>query len=92
VAFRAVVERRDMRSGAVCGPRERLTRGQALHAFTVGGARVTFAERDRGTLAVGRAADFAVLDRDPLTMRMDEIEALRSHLTVVGGRVVHRER
>jgi hypothetical protein len=92
VAFRAVVERRDMASGVVVGPRQRLTREQALRALTAGGAYVTFAERDRGTLGAGRAADFAVLDRDPLTMPIDEIEALRSLATVVGGRVVHRER
>jgi len=92
VAFRAVVERRDMRSGVVCGARQRLTRAQALRAFTVGGAWVTSAERERGTLGVGRAADFAVLDRDPLAMPIDDVESLRVHLTVVGGRVVHRER
>ena len=92
VAFRAVGERRDLASGVVVGPNQRLTRAQALRALTAGGAAITFAERDRGTLARGRAAAFAVLDRDPLTMPMDEIESLRSLATVVGGRVVHRAR
>ena len=91
MAFRAVVERRDMRSGVVCGPRERLTRAQALRAFTAGGAWITFAERDRGTLAAGRAADLAVLDRDPLTMPLDDVESLRTHATIVGGVPVHQE-
>jgi predicted amidohydrolase YtcJ len=92
MAFRSVVERRDLGTGVVVGPRQRLTRAQALRALTAGGAYVTFAEHDRGTLAPGRAADFAVLDRDPLTMPMDELDALRSLATVVGGRVVHRGR
>lgn len=90
VAFRAVVERRDMATGSVVGARERLTRMQALHAFTAGGAYVTSAERDRGTLAPGRAADFAVLDDDPLTTPSGNLDDLTSRLTVVGGRVIHR--
>ncbi len=81
-----------MTSGVVCGPRERLTRMQALRALTIGGAWVTFAERDRGTLAPGRAADYAVLDRDPLTMPLADVESLRCCLSVVGGRVIHRAR
>jgi hypothetical protein len=92
VAFRAVVERRDLASGAIVGPGQRLTRAQALRALTVGGAEVMFAERDRGVLAAGRAADFAVMDRDPLTVPAGEIDALRALATVVGGRVIHRSR
>jgi predicted amidohydrolase YtcJ len=92
MAFRTAIERRDLRSGEVCGAGQRLTRRQALQALTVGGAWVTLAERDRGTLAVGRAADFAVLDGDPLTAPIDDVDSLHSRLTVVGGRVVHRAR
>ena len=89
LAFVAVVERRDMRSGSVLGPRERLTRMQALHALTVGGARVTFAEHDRGVLAPGKAADLAVLDVDPLTAPITALEDFNARLTMVGGQIVH---
>lgn len=89
MAFRAVVDRRDMRSGEILGPRERLTRLQALRALTVGGAWVTFAEREAGVLAPGRRADLAVLDRDPLTMPIEAVDDLECRLTMVGGRVVH---
>src|SRR5437660_539344 len=89
LAFRAVVERSDMASGEILGPRERLTRLGALRALTVGGAFVTFAERERGVLAPGRQADLAVLEQDPLTMPLAEIESLVCRLTMVGGRVVH---
>ena len=89
VAFTAVVARRDMRTGMVLGSRERLTRGQALAALTVGGARVTFAERERGRLAPGYAADLAVLEHDPLTAPLDEIVGQTARLTMVGGEIVH---
>ncbi len=88
LAFAAVVTRRDMASGASIGPRERLTRAQALHALTVGGAWVTFAERERGRLAPGYAADLAVLERDPLTAPLEELAGQTARLTMVGGRVI----
>jgi hypothetical protein len=89
LAFAAVVARRDMASGQVLGPGERLSRLEALRALTVGGAWVTFAERERGVLAPGRQADLAVLEQDPLAIPLDEIPALSCRLTMVGGRVVH---
>ena len=91
LAFRAAVERRDMTSGQIVGPRERLTRLGALRALTIGGAWVTFAERERGMLAPGRQADLAVLEADPLTMPLADVESLGCRLTMVGGRVVHGE-
>ena len=89
LAFAAVVSRRDMTSGEVLGQGERLTRMQALHALTVGGAWVTFAKRERGVLAPGRMADLAVLDRDPLALPLEELASPSCRLTMVGGRVVH---
>jgi predicted amidohydrolase YtcJ len=89
IAFAAAVERRDMASGAVLGARECLSRMQGLRALTVGGAWVTGAERERGMLAPGYAADLAVLDRDPLTAPIDALTDFTVQLTMVGGEVVH---
>ena len=89
LAFNAVVDRRDMATGEIIGPGQRLSREQALRALTIGGARVTFAERQRGMLAPGLAADLAVLDVDPLTAPLDELADLTARLTMVGGEVVH---
>jgi predicted amidohydrolase YtcJ len=90
VAFNAVVERRDMATGAPLGARERLTRAQALAAFTVGGAQLTFAEKTRGRLAPGYAADLAVLEHDPLTAPAEALAGQTARLTMVGGQIVHR--
>lgn len=88
-AFAAVVARRDMRTGVVVGERERLTRAQALVALTQGGARVTFAERERGRLAPGWAADLAVLEHDPLAAPLATLVGQTARLTMVGGEIVH---
>jgi predicted amidohydrolase YtcJ len=91
LALTAAVERRDMTTGQVLGAGERLSRAQALRALTVGGAWLTFTERERGVLAPGRAADLAVLDRDPLAVPSRELAETTARLTMVGGQVVHGE-
>jgi predicted amidohydrolase YtcJ len=89
LAFNAAVDRRDMATGEILGAGERLSRALALRALTAGGARVTFAERERGILAPGFAADLAVLDRDPLAAPLDEVAETTARLTMVGGRIAH---
>jgi predicted amidohydrolase YtcJ len=45
-------------------PENRLTRGQALYAYTQGSAYAEFAEKHKGKLAPGFDADFILVDRD----------------------------
>jgi predicted amidohydrolase YtcJ len=61
---------------------------EALTAFTSGSAYINHAERDSGTLAVGKLADLAILDRDPL--RDGPFREAKVAATVVGGEVVLR--
>jgi predicted amidohydrolase YtcJ len=68
---------------------ELLTRTEALKAYTVGSAWFSGDEKRKGTLSVGKVADFAVLSADYFTVDVTEIADIRSVLTVVGGRVVH---
>ena len=80
---------RTQRDGTVIGPDERLTRMEALRAFTLGGAYFSFDEGQRGSLEPGKLADLAVLSDDLLTMPEEELPRMRSLLTMVGGQVVH---
>jgi len=66
-----------------------LTLAAALHAITAGSAYELHAERDIGSLEVGKLADFIVLDRDVLRIPAREIADVRVLLTVVGGTTVH---
>jgi len=89
VALTSVVARRDMTTGQVLGPRERLSRLEALRALTVGGAWIMQTEREAGVLLPGRRADLAVLEGDPLTLPLEELPVMPVRLTMVGGDVVH---
>jgi len=71
------------------GPDETPSREEALRLYTVGSAWFCFDETRRGTLETGKLADFAVLDRDFMTVPVGEIGGTASVMTVVGGKVVY---
>src|ERR1700733_1774224 len=75
----------------VLGPEEAIGREEALRLYTVGSAETCFAEKSVGTLEPGKLADLAVLSADPLTVGDDALRDIRSHLTIVGGKTVHRD-
>jgi predicted amidohydrolase YtcJ len=69
-------------------PPEALTVEEAVTAYTRGSAWAEFTERDKGTLAVGKLADLAILSQDIFTVPPPQLLATRSVLTMIGGRVV----
>lgn len=71
------------------GPDETPSREDALRLYTVGSAWFCFDETRRGTLEAGKLADFAILDRDFMSVPVEQIGATASLLTVVGGKVVY---
>jgi hypothetical protein len=70
-------------------PEQRITVEEALVAYTAGAARAELAERDKGTLAPGKLADFVLLSADPLAIDPVGLDQVRAVWTVVGGRLVH---
>jgi predicted amidohydrolase YtcJ len=66
-----------------------LTLPAALHAITTGAAYELHAEREVGSIEVGKLADFIVLDRNLFNIPPTEIAHVQVLLTVVGGRAVH---
>jgi predicted amidohydrolase YtcJ len=58
---------------------------QALHAMTLGGAYAAFQEGLTGSLVVGKAADFIVVEQNPMTMATSDLAALQVLDTYVAG-------
>lgn len=83
------VNRTDQYSGEKIAPGQAISRYEALRAATLEGAYLTFDERERGSIEVGKQADIAVLSEDPLTVDEDKIVDITSDLTIVDGRIVH---
>ena len=84
--------RQDRRRHSPCARRRNCRRAiQALRLYTEGSAWFTFDDDTRGSLAVGKLADLAVLSKDYLTVPADEIGTIISLLTMVGGRIVYAD-
>jgi predicted amidohydrolase YtcJ len=75
-------------SGRVLGPGEKLAVRDALALYTTEAAFAMHRERDIGSLAPGKLADFVVLDRSPLVSGPERITDIRVLATVVGGEPV----
>ena len=66
-----------------------MTREEALRSFTNWPAYGEFNEDIKGSLEVGKLADFAVLDRDYMTCPEEDIKDIQVLLTVSGGEEVY---
>ena len=69
-------------------PEQKITVEEALRAYTASNAYGVFAEGRRGRLAVGKLADFVMIDRDLRKIPADDIKRAKIRTTVVGGGVV----
>jgi len=67
-------------------PLNKLTRGQALYAYTQGSAYAEFAEKHKGKLAPGYDADFILIDRNLYTIPAPQLLHTRVLETFVAGR------
>lgn len=85
------VARQSLYTGEAIAPDQRLTRPEALRCATAEGAWLSFEERDKGTIEEGKLADFAVLSDDPLACPEAALRDISSVLTVVDGRVAHKD-
>jgi predicted amidohydrolase YtcJ len=79
---------RDTQVAGILGPQHRIAVAEALHAYTVGSARILGWDNALGTLVPGMAADFICLDRGPLTAPVDQVRHIQVTRTVVHGRQV----
>jgi len=90
LGIQSLVTRETLAAGIV-GPAERISRSEALYAYTLAGAYLTFEEHLKGSVEVGKLADIVILDGDPLTCPETEIKDIPIVATLLGGRVTHGE-
>ena len=77
--------------GYTLGEDQAISAAEALELYTINNARIMGVEDQRGSIEPGKLADFAVLSQDIVEVDADEIRNTRALLTMVGGKVVHRD-
>ncbi len=69
--------------------RQSVTREEALIAHTRSNASIVFQESNLGSIQNGKYADLLVLDRDYMTVPVDQIKDIKPLMTMVGGKIVY---
>ncbi|MDA1348679.1 MAG: amidohydrolase [Chloroflexi bacterium] len=87
VGIYAAITRR-AEGGNIVGLDERVSADEALAMHTINAAYAARQESDKGSIEVGKLADFALIDRDPTVVEPEELLDAEVTLTVVGGVVV----
>ncbi|MEX0911810.1 MAG: amidohydrolase family protein [Gemmatimonadota bacterium] len=88
MGIQSMVTRKDL-NGRVWGANQRVTVEEAIRIGTINGARASFDEDKKGSIAAGKLADFVIFAEDPHDVDPDAIKHIPVVRTVVGGKTMH---
>ena len=81
---------RKTRTGKVLGPEHRVPVATALKALTIWPAWQHFEEKTKGSIEVGKLADFVVLSENPLAVDEDKLADIRILETIKEGHSIYK--
>jgi predicted amidohydrolase YtcJ len=89
--FYAAVARKDLENYPEEGYRikEGLSREETLKGMTIWAAYSNFEEDEKGSIEIGKFADFTVLEKDIMTIPEDEIPSVKVSATFINGEMVY---
>ena len=61
-------------------------------ALTIDGAYLAFEENIKGSIEVGKLADFVSISEDPYELERTALKDLQVEMTIIGGEVVYENR
>ena len=73
-------------------PEQRMTREEALRSYTLHAAYGAFEENIKGSISVGKLADFTVFDKDIMAVAEGELLSTQVVMTIIGGKVVFEKK
>lgn len=87
--IQSAILRESKATGEVSGPEYRITREEAIRMYTIEGAWQDHMEDIKGSIEVGKLADFCILGEDILTIDPHQIKDIPVLMTIVGGKIVY---
>jgi predicted amidohydrolase YtcJ len=91
LTFYAAVSRKDTKGFPENGfnIKDGLTREETLKGMTIWAAYSNFEEQEKGSIEVGKYADFIILDRDIMTVDINQVPETKVLSTFINGKKVH---
>jgi len=91
--FHAAVARQDAQNWPAGGfqMENALTREQTLRGMTIWAAKANFEEQEKGSIEVGKFADFILVDRDLMQVAPQQMRATQVLRTYLNGRLVYQQ-
>lgn len=90
LGYHAAISRKDLEGNPYGGfmKSEAVGRDTALKAMTIWPARANFEENEKGSIEIGKYADFVVFAQDLLTVEEKDIPYIRLNHTIINGKIV----
>ena len=91
IEFKAAIGRKDLNGFHARGwhLEEAVARQDALKMFTKWASYSVFEEDIKGTIEVGKLADFTIFSKDLMTIPEEDIMSSEVEMTIVGGQIVY---
>ena len=64
---------------------------EAIKAVTINGAYQYFEEDKKGSIELGKLADLVIVDKNPLTIPVEEIETIQVLETIKEGNTIFKK-
>jgi predicted amidohydrolase YtcJ len=92
--FYASVTRKTLKGEPEGGyePEEKMSREQALRSYTIDAAYGAFEETSKGSIEVGKLADFTVFSKDIMKIDEDQILDTEIMMTIVNGKIAYSKK
>jgi predicted amidohydrolase YtcJ len=90
LTFYAAVARKDLQNYPEEGfiPEQKLSREETLRGMTIWAAYSNFEDQEKGSIELGKFADFVIVDQDPMTVKEDAIPDTKVLSTYINGEQV----
>ena len=68
---------------------QKLSVEEAVYAYTMGGAELSFEEDIKGSIEIGKLADLVVLNEDIFQIQPEKIKDVKVDMTIFNGEIVY---